>query len=122
MILSDNVKYLKKEEIKSGDKIIIKTEGEFVKSKKFTYPDGTPRDQFQITIELSSGEERTLVLNKTSRNNLKSAWGRETKDWIDRFAVISLVDIMVGGDIKKSIVLLPEIEQHEEPDMVLEDE
>ncbi len=108
MILEGKRNFLKVDEVKTGDKLEILSEGEWVPSKKFTYNDGTPKQQFIVKVSVE-GIERDMTLNSTNRNSLIAAWGNDTANWINRFAVIEVVKMSVAGQLKNCIILTPEI-------------
>jgi hypothetical protein len=106
-------KYLKADEVKSGDLLKFLTEGEETVSTKFQYPEttmaSTPhplrgqfKKQFEIKVSLGNGEERTLTLNKTSYTAIGDKLGYDTKDWINKIAKITIAPTPNG---KKAIYL-----------------
>ena len=99
--------YVKSSELKGGERVKFLNEGGWVKSAKFTYPDGTPKNSFEIRVSLN-GEEKTLTLNKMSRDELGKAWGMDTVDWVNKTGVITLVDCAVAGQMKKIVVIKAE--------------
>lgn len=103
-ILEDSFKFLKVSEVKDGTIIKFTNEGVWRDSRKFTYPDGSVKKEFVITIEVD-GENKSFTLNKTNRDTLKLAWGKDTKEWIGKEARIKLVDGFVGGVMKKLMVV-----------------
>ena len=100
-------KFLKVSEVSDGDLIMFTDEGEWVESTKFKNPDGSFKQMLQFTIELPNGESRTFTVNKINKENLVSAWGRDTKKWIRKSAEIILKEGEVGGEIKTLIRLKP---------------
>jgi hypothetical protein len=109
-ILEDKKNYLKTSEVNTGDQVKFVDEGRWVVSKKFTNPDGTPRNQFEIGVEFNM-EERVVTLNSTSRNALKEAYGKDTSKWISKKGHISVMDVLIGGKKAKSMLIEPIIEQ-----------
>jgi len=106
-------KYLKIDEVKTGDLIKFIDEGEEVESTKYFYPEvtltgaphplaGKPRKQFEIGITLANGEKRTLTINKTSYTAIGDKIGYDTKDWINKIATVSIAPTPNG---KKAIYL-----------------
>ena len=96
-----NKKYLKADEVKTGELLKFLNEGEETTSTKFSYPEmtmaGTPhplagqmKKQFEIKVSLGNGEERTLTLNKTSYTAVGDKLGYDTKDWINKIAKITI--------------------------------
>ena len=108
-----NKKYLKADEVKSGDLLKFLTEGEETVSTKYAYPEmtmaGTPhplagqmKKQFEIKVSLGNGEERTLTLNKTSYTAVGDKLGYETSNWVGHIAVVTVAPTPNG---KKAIYL-----------------
>lgn len=102
-----NDKFLKKDEVAEGDIIKFIDEGAWVESRKFTNPDGSPKTQFQITIELADSSTRTLSMNKMSRTNLKDKWGKNTADWVGNIAEIHFETALVAGKTQNILILRP---------------
>ena len=106
MVKLNSAHFISAKTMQGGEIITIKNEGGWVVNQKFTYPDGTPRNDFQMAVDVA-GEERILNVNKTNRDALSKAWGEETKDWIGKQATIRLIDCMVSGKMIKTIILEP---------------
>lgn len=84
--------FLKASDCKEGDIIEFLNEGEWVKSEKYTYPDGNPKNQFQIKVK-HQGNEKLLGLNKISRDSLCSEFGGDTNYWIGKKAKLRLIPL-----------------------------
>ncbi|MFA5154263.1 MAG: hypothetical protein WC554_17060 [Clostridia bacterium] len=97
----DTSAFLKVENVKQGDLLKIKSEGEKVESK-FKNEDDSPRYQFNFKVELADGTEKVLSINKTSLKNLSIAYGDESTAWIDKLAKVNIGMMPTG---KKFIVL-----------------
>ena len=107
MILDSKKNYLKSADVNDGDSITILSEGEWIESRRFTNPDGSAKNQFVIELDYA-GEAKHLTLNATNRGALIMAFGKETKDWINKRATIQKIKVSVAGSIKDSIILCPE--------------
>jgi hypothetical protein len=107
-MLSDGSKknWIKSADVKTGDVVTFMSGGEWTESSKFTYDDGSPVKQFVVSVELK-GEERAMNLNKLSRTNLCAYFGGDTDGWIGKKASVEKVKVMVGGELKESIMLTP---------------
>ena len=112
-LFGNGKKYLKAEEVKTGDLIKFIDEGKETVSTKFTYPEftlaGKPhpfagqfKKQFEITVSLGNGEERIFTMNKTSFSNVANKLGYETSDWIGKIATVTIAPTPNG---KKAIYL-----------------
>jgi len=99
--------FLKPDECKTGDIIKFIDAGKEVTSASFKYPAltqkgtphpkaGQPKIQFNITVETSLGEKKTLSLNMTSYTELAKSWGCDTELWIDKFATITVIPLPNG--------------------------
>ena len=104
MLLDDKRKFIRTADVSTGDSITIKTEGEWIENRKYTYDDGSPKIDFVIKVEYN-GELRDMRLNKTNREILKEAWGKETGDWMDKTAKIKKVNAMIGGEMMDVILV-----------------
>jgi len=108
MLLQPKRNFLKVDLVKDGDTLEFLNEGEWVDSK-WTYDDGTPKQQFIMSIK-HKGIEYDFTVNVTSRNQLMEAFGRETGEWIGKKAIIELVKQNIGGELKNVIYLTPMVE------------
>ena len=106
MKLSDGKKYLKKDNVKEGDVVTFKSDGEWVESGKFKNQDGSPKKQFLIKIEWN-GQGYDMALNGMNRKTMISAFSDETSEWIGKQAKIEFVKVMVSGEMKEIILLAP---------------
>lgn len=104
--LTGSKNWIKSSDIKTGDILTILNEGEWQESSKFTYDDGNPVKQFVVRVEFG-GEEKDLTMNKVSRTNLSEAWGDETSEWVGKKVVAEKVKVMVGGEVKDTVILSP---------------
>ena len=107
MIFETSRKYLKADEVKPGDIITIMDEGEWVTSAKFTNPKtGEPKKDFMVKIDIS-GREADMTVNSTKRKALIKAFGKDSKDWVNKKCNCEVANIMVGDSMKKTVVLIP---------------
>lgn len=104
MKLAQKRTWLKSENVKSGDTIIILNEGEIVNNPKFTYNDGTPKKDFILKVT-HNGLEADFTINAGNKKILIAAFGDETKDWISKTCKIDIANVMIGGVLKKSIIV-----------------
>jgi len=96
--------YLKTAEVKDGDVITFKNDGEWIENTRYNYPDGNPKVDFVIKVELN-GEEKSMRLNKTNRDIVISAYGNDTGKWIDKTAKITKEKCLVAGKKMDCIIL-----------------
>jgi len=104
MVMLGSGNFVKTAEVKNGDTIIFKTEGEWIENTKYTYPDGTPRVDFVIKVEIN-GEEKSMRINKTNREVLIAAYGNDTSKWIGKSATITKEKVLVAGKKQDCILL-----------------
>ena len=102
--LSDGQSFLKTADVNNGDVVKFLDEGAWTLSQKYTYPDGNPQKQFQMSVEVN-GEKKTMNINKTNRTNLSEAWGSDTANWVGKTASIEKVKALVSGKMLDVIVL-----------------
>ena len=88
--------YLKTADVNSGESVTFRNEGEWVENQKFTWEDGTPKQDFVILVTYK-GTEKKLRLNKTNREAMKIAYGDETREWIGRPAMIVKEKMLIAG-------------------------
>jgi len=104
MVMLGGGNFLKTAEVKQGDMITFKDEGHWQENTKYPYPDGNPRMDFVIKVEVN-GEEKSMRLNKTNRDLVMAAYGPDTAKWIGKSAKITKVKAMVAGKMHDMIVL-----------------
>ena len=113
MILGERKAFVKTAEVQGGEVITFRNEGEWVKNTKFTYEDGSPKNDFIILVELG-GEEKSMRLSKMNRETLINAYSKDTENWIGQTARITKVKAAVGGKMMDMIVLEVSIPEGEE--------
>ena len=96
--------YLKTADVTSGESITFRNEGEWVENTKFTWEDGTPKQDFVILVTYK-GNEKKLRLNKTNREAMKTAYGDETREWIGKPAILTKEKMLVAGKRMDCITL-----------------
>lgn len=69
------------ENIKAGDVVKLKSEGEY---KDIKTSDDKTKQVLQFDLELPGGEIKTYSMNVTTQKNLISAYGDDSKKWIDK--------------------------------------
>ncbi len=105
MIREEKRNWLKSSDVKSGDVLKIVDEGKNVTSGKFTNEKtGEPKIQFVLKV-LHNGQERDFTINSTNDKTLIRSFGQETKGWIGKEIKVDIIDMMIGGSMKKSIVV-----------------
>jgi hypothetical protein len=103
MIL-ESKKWLKTADVIGGETITFKSEGEWIENKRYTYPDGAPRQDFVIKVDFN-GDIKDMRLNKTNRDTLVNAYGKDTLAWIDQTARLTKVRGLVGGKMMDMVIL-----------------
>ena len=101
--LTGSKEWMKSSEVTTGDQLSFINEGAWEESK-FTHPDGNPKHQFVVKVKYK-GAEKSLTLNKVTRDNLTASWGDDTADWVGKSCTIEKVKVMVGGGMKDSLIL-----------------
>lgn len=78
-------KFLNKEiDIKHKDVVVLQSEGQWEESKIFKKEDGTPNNQFVISMKIPSGETRNTTIGFSNVKLLIAGFGDETKDWVGK--------------------------------------
>lgn len=96
--------WLKSENVKPGDTMTILNEGEIVTSSKFTWANGEPKKDLVLLVN-HNGAEADFTVNATNKKALIAAFGEETTDWIGKTCKMDIANVMIGGNVKKSIVI-----------------
>lgn len=82
--INDNKFLNKEEDLKHKDVVTIADEGNWEQSTKFKKDDGTPANQFAITIKLANGENRSTIFSLANLKLLGKAFGDDTADWVGK--------------------------------------
>ena len=95
--------FIKAEDCKGGEIVEIMSEGEVSEIRS---PEGKlkPIMNYQVRID---GVEKDWTPNMTNGHILVEAWGGDDKLWIGKKFQIKLVDTIVFGKKKKSIIAEP---------------
>jgi len=91
--------WLKAADLQKGDTVKILTEADWEE----TSFKGETRNQFVCQVEYK-GEEKKLKLTMASCSEISPIYGDDTKEWIGKTLELESVKIMVGGEIKYSIL------------------
>jgi len=75
---------------------------------------GKKSKKLEIGVKLPDGSEKTATLNFTSVGNLSEAWGSNTEKWVNKKALINKIKVMVGGEMKDTLVFEAVKETEEE--------
>jgi len=106
MVMLGSGNYVKTAEVKDGDIITFKNEGVWIENTMYKYPDGNPKVDFVVKVEIN-GEEKSKRLNKKNRETVIEAYGNDTSKWIGKTAKITKEKMLVAG--KKHDCILLEI-------------
>jgi len=96
--------FLKADQAKKGAIVTFLDEGEFVKSEKYTYEDGSPKIDFIFNVKYE-GENKKLRINKASKVAMVEAFGDDSIEWVNKKAKIMVMPTPNGDN--KMIVLDP---------------
>jgi hypothetical protein len=102
-------RFLRGEDVKSGDVVTIVDEGEFLDETQT----GFGRPAFRIKVRLESGEEKLWTVNRTSLNNLKKAFGDDTKFWVGRKVRLETSLQNVRGQLRTVIIGFPVVQEED---------
>lgn len=88
---------------KDGDKVVVLNEGKQVV--------GQFGEQDVFLVRLPNGEEKNMTFNQTSINGLIDAYGKDSKEWINKEVRVHLVNQNVAGKfLKVTYISHPEAE------------
>lgn len=90
-------------DVKTGDVLRFKDPGVIRPAEETPFG----REVFQINVELPTGEEKTLTMNRTSQRNIAKEYGDETERWVGKEAVVTVVKQNVRGTMKDVVYLNP---------------
>lgn len=102
--LNQGGKYLSVKTAERGEKVKFNNAGEWRQNTKFTYEDGTPKNELIFQVH-HNGEDKELKVNKASQINLSEAWGDDTEAWVGKTSKINIMPTPNGQH--KMIVLEP---------------
>lgn len=98
--LSTGGAWLKKEDLKSGDKLKIVSEAEMVI--------GTLGQQLVVKVRRQGTTEPVNVaINQTSKNALIEAYGDDTKDWVDKVITVAVERAIINNKRSVIVYLVP---------------
>lgn len=100
----ENKNFLNASNCKSGDIITVLDSGVKEPSKKFNYPNGNPKIQYNFKVKMS-GKDYTLSMNKFSRDEMIKVYGEDTEGWIGKNAKITIEPVRSLGT--NMIILQP---------------
>ena len=95
-------KWLKAKELKQGDKCKIIEEANWETGEY----QGQETKQYCVIVNYN-GEERKLKLTMASNNEIAPVYGKDSNDWIGKELNLEPIKVMVGGDVKLSILATP---------------
>lgn len=105
-MIFDDRNWLKAQDIKDGDILKILDKGDFVTSAKFTKANGEPKKDFVCKVEYN-GNKYDLTINKSRRDDLISAFGKDSEGWVNKTCKVKQEDCKVGSKMLKTIKLFP---------------
>ena len=95
-------KWLKAKELQVGDKAVIVTEADWVKGEY----NGQETNQYICEVEYN-GERRKMKMTMASCEELSPAYGKDSKEWIGKEISLEAIKVMVGGNLKQTILATP---------------
>uniref|UniRef100_A0A6M3IQ74 Uncharacterized protein n=1 Tax=viral metagenome TaxID=1070528 RepID=A0A6M3IQ74_9ZZZZ len=99
--------FVKTAEVNDRDMLTFKDSGDWVENTMYKYPDGNPKVDFIIKVEIN-GDTKSMRLNKTNREIVIAAYGNDTAKWVGKSATITKEKVLVAG--KKHDCILLEID------------
>lgn len=104
MIINEKRRFIKSTEVKQGQVLTFKNEGEWIESTKYTYTDGRPKKQLVFKVDVD-GQEYDFTVNATNMKAVIELYGRDTAKWVGQRLMVNLVKALVSGELKDCIVL-----------------
>jgi len=95
-----NSDYLKANDVKSGDVVVILNEGEV---READFGTGKARTVFEVEVEHDK-KRKTWTMNKTTIKKIIEGFGEDTKAWVGKRVKLDLVKTNVKGNVKDSII------------------
>jgi len=100
--------WVKKNELKNGQKAKIKNEA-VPRQSNFKDDDGNPQMQDVCKVHFEGQKEPVNCnLNKPTINGLIKAFGKESKDWVDKVLTVEVEKVRIGGKASLALYLVPE--------------
>ena len=100
--------WVKGKDVKSGSKAKLKSEVHPTQSQ-FKDKDGNAQMQDVGKIHIQGDvEQKNIRVNKASISALVDAFGKDSKDWIDKVLTIETMKVSVGGKMQTAVYLIPE--------------
>ena len=65
---------------------------------------GFDKDVLKVQLKFGDGTEKDWTLNKTSVMNITKAYGSETKNWVGKKVMFSLMQVVIKGVTKQAII------------------
>jgi hypothetical protein len=100
--------YLKTSDVVEGDKVEFIGSGEWIESKRYTYPDGNPRNDFYIKVKIADSE-KNMRMNATNREAMIQAFGKDTDNWVGKSATLHKIKAMVAGKLQDCLTIEPNL-------------
>ena len=100
-----SISWLTKEDFVATDELHCKFIGEGVIEEAKDNKWG--KKSFIVTVQLDDGQEKRMRLNNTSRGLLRNAYGKDSKDLVDKEAVIAGSEEMVGKNMRWVMYVRP---------------
>ena len=102
-------KFIKNSILKTGDEIEFLSKGNWVDEDFSKERDGSEMKRvFRIDVSLNSGERKSMVINKTSGDNLSKVFGNEEQNsWQGKKVKVTFIKQLSFGKIGDVLVLEP---------------
>jgi hypothetical protein len=100
--------WLKGKEVRSGSKAKLKSEVHPVPSQFKDKEGNTKMQDVGKIIVQGDTEVKNISVNKASLSALVDAFGKDSKQWIDKVITIETMKVSVGGKMVTAVYLVPE--------------
>lgn len=102
MVKVNTSDFLKATDLNGETTVEFVDEGKYVVSP-FKDQAGNTKQNFNITVRIGE-DEKTWTMNKTSQRNIVGVYGDESSAWINKYAKLKTIEMLVGKDIKNVII------------------
>ena len=89
------------DDVKDGESIVILDEGSFV---TFNAGKADEKKSLQLKVKCPSGKIKKWTVNKTSLNQLKEEWGKNSSAWVGKTVLVEVVKVNTPNGPKKTII------------------
>ena len=96
------------EDLKTGDKVLFVTGGEWVTKDFSELQDGSKEKTVYVAkVSVNGADTKELTINSTSGKSLAKEWNEEGDGWRGKIAKVGFVRMVCFGETKDVLELIP---------------